>query len=143
MSVLLKRTAISPETYIEVCRSAGLSVSDIEAVRRGLPHSLYFVCAVDQLGQTIGFARVVGDGGIFFEIVDLAVRKECQGKGIGRSLMLDVVAWLEREAHPTSFVGLSANAGSSGFYERLGFKPRTSAEPYMMHPRWNRLETRV
>ena len=88
-------------------------------------------------------ARVVGDGGVFFEIVDVAVRKECQGNGIGRTLMLDVLAWLEREAHPTAFVGLSANAGSSGFYEKLGFEARSIDEPYMMHARWNCLETRA
>jgi hypothetical protein len=57
--------------------------------------------------------------------------------------MLDVLAWLKREAHPTAFVGLSANAGSSGFYEKLGFEPRSIDEPYMMHARWNRLETRA
>lgn len=99
MRVALERTVMSPETYIEVCVSAGLSVPNIEAVQRGLPRSLYSVCAVDKLGRTLGFARVVGDGGVFFEIVDVAVRKECQGNGIGRTLMLDVLAWLEREAH--------------------------------------------
>ena len=143
MRVALERTVMSPETYIEVCVSAGLSVPNIEAVQRGLPRSLYSVCAVDKLGRTLGFARVVGDGGVFFEIVDVAVRKECQGNGIGRTLMVDVLAWLEREAHPTAFVGLSANAGSSGFYKKLGFEPRSIDEPYMMHARWNRLETRA
>ena len=56
MRVALERTVMSPETYTEVCASAGLSVPIIEVVQRGLPRSLYSVCAVDKLGRTLGFA---------------------------------------------------------------------------------------
>ena len=87
--------------------------------------------------------RIVGDGAIFFEIVDVAVRAEFQGQGVGRRLMRDVMTWLGENAHPTAFVTLQANAGSAPFYRSLGFQRHEADEPAMFHPDWNRMETRA
>ena len=37
--------------------------------------------------ERIGIGRVVGDGGCFFEITDMAVLPAHQGRGVGRLIM--------------------------------------------------------
>ena len=38
-------------------------------------------------GDTIGMGRIIGDGGCFFRVVDIAVLPEHQGKGLGKRIM--------------------------------------------------------
>jgi len=52
----------------------------------GLPNSLYAVqFRLD--GELIAMGRVIGDGGCFFQIVDIAVDPAHQGQGLGRRIM--------------------------------------------------------
>jgi predicted N-acetyltransferase YhbS len=81
---------------------------------------------------------VIGDGAIFFEIVDVGVRVEWQRQGIGSAIMRNVLAWLTKHAHPTAFVSLTPNKGSKAFYQRLGFAARDADETGMTHSNWAR-----
>jgi GNAT superfamily N-acetyltransferase len=55
--------------------------------------------------------RIVGDGAMNFDIVDVAVDPAHQGKGLGRLVMEKLVAWLDANA----FDGLRyAGGGCSG-----------------------------
>lgn len=65
-----------------------------ETASKGLPNSLFSVIAVAE-GKTIAMGRVVGDRGLNFEIVDIAVLPEFQGRGIGRKLMEHIMIYLE------------------------------------------------
>ena len=133
----------TPRDYLALCASAGLATPDESIVAVGLTDSLYAVTAHHHQEDLIGMARIVGDGAIFFEIVDVAVRREFQGQGVDRRLMRHTLDWLAQHAHPTAFVTLHANAGSEPFYRSLGFQRRETDEPAMFHPDWNRLETRA
>jgi GNAT superfamily N-acetyltransferase len=84
---------------------------------------------------------VIGDGAIFFEIVDVGVRAEWQRQGIGSAIMRNVLLWLAEHAHPTSFVSLTPNRGSKAFYENLGFVARDADETGMTHPNWAKTMT--
>lgn len=42
--------------------------------------------------------RIVGDGALNFDIVDVAVDPLHQGKGLGRVIMETLVAWLDSHA---------------------------------------------
>ncbi|MBF9050235.1 GNAT family N-acetyltransferase [Roseobacter sp. HKCCD9010] len=133
----------TPKDYLALCAAAGLSAPHESVVAAGLTNSLYGVTAHHHQEDLIGMARIVGDGAIFFEIVDVAVRPEFQDQGVGRRLMRDVLDWLAQHAHSTAFVTLHANAGSEPFYRSLGFQCREADEPAMFHPDWNRMETRA
>ena len=75
----------------------------------------------DVLGQRVGVGRVVGDGGCFFEVVDIAVLPEHQGKGVGRLIMDAIMAYLHAHAPSSAYVSLMADHGTPAFYERFGF----------------------
>ncbi|MGQ6151109.1 GNAT family N-acetyltransferase, partial [Serratia sp. IR-2025] len=64
--------------------------------------------------------RVVGDGRLNFEIVDVAVDPEHQGKGLGRQIMSHIMGYLERAAPQGAYITLMADVPS--LYEKFGFK---------------------
>ena len=116
--------------YNRVRVAAGLSEKSVEAARLGLANTVFGVC-VENRGEVVGIGRVVGDGGLFFEVVDIAVVPEHQKKGLGKMIMDALVSWLTVNAPPTAFVSLIADEGLSGFYERYGFRVRPPEAPGM------------
>ena len=98
---------------------------------RGLAASLFGVVLLAPDGETVGCARLVGDGGIYFYVQDLIVAPEHQGHGLGDVLLDEVRGHLEREAPAGAFVGLMAAQGEAGFYSRRGFAPRPQDGPGM------------
>lgn len=108
-----------PEDYVRVRVSAGLSGRTIEAATIGLKNSLYAV-HVKYNDEIIGIGRVIGDGGCFFEIVDVAVLPEHQKKGIGKMIMNSLMDWLKNNAPKSAYVSLIAD--QPAFYPQFGFK---------------------
>jgi GNAT superfamily N-acetyltransferase len=117
--------------YNRVRQAASLSVKDELAVQHGLANTLYAVCVVRD-GMTVGIGRVIGDGGLFYDIVDVAVIKEHQRKGVGKMIMDALMSYIDAHARPTSIVCLMANKGIAPFYEKFGFKARDTDMPGMV-----------
>lgn len=111
----------SIEIYIATRLAAGLSRKSIQAASIGLPNSIYSV-VVYFSNEVIGIGRIVGDGGCFFEITDIAVLPEHQGKGVGRKIMEKLVHYLNSNAPDTAFVSLHADHNTPEFYKKFGFK---------------------
>jgi ribosomal protein S18 acetylase RimI-like enzyme len=105
---------------------------DDDAVSRGLAGSLFGVVLLDDAGEAVGSARVVGDGGVYFYVQDLIVAPAHQGRGLGNLLMDEVFRYLERAAPAGASVGLMAAEGKAGFYARLGFTTRPTDAPGMV-----------
>lgn len=120
----------SVEDYNRVRSGAGLRLKDTEAVRIGLANTVFGVRVEDE-GQVIGIGRIIGDGALFFEIVDVAVLPEYQGNGLGARIMDSLMGYLHEHAYPGAFVGLFAGEGISRFYENYGFEARDEKSPGM------------
>jgi ribosomal protein S18 acetylase RimI-like enzyme len=118
------------EEYNRVRGAAGLSVKDELAAQRGLANTLYAVCIMHE-GTAIGIGRVIGDGGLFYDIVDIAVVAEHQKKGIGKMIMDALMAYIHAHAPATALITLQSNKGVAPFYERYGFKARDADMPAM------------
>lgn len=88
----------------------------------GLPGSLYAVC-VELEGETIGMGRVIGDGGCFVQIVDIAVDPDHQGQGLGKRIMTALMAWIDTELPNSTYVSLLADVPADQLYAQYGFKP--------------------
>ena len=86
----------------------------------GLKNSLFAVTAFHE-DEPVGIGRVVGDGGCFFEMVDIAVLPEHQKRGVGQLIMDAVMAYLLEHAPSSAYVSLMADHGTPTFYERFGF----------------------
>ena len=109
----------SVDDFVRLRKVAGLTPRPSKAAKKGLPNSLYGVTV--KLGkEVVGMGRVVGDGGLNFEIVDIAVEPEHQGKGIGRLIMESIMVYIETEAPKGAYITLMADVPE--LYAKFGFK---------------------
>lgn len=116
---------ISVENYNALRKSVGWPEIEKNQARTGLINTIYLLAAVED-GQTIGMARLVGDGGYVNYIADVVVRPDCQGRGIGKYMLQQILDYIDGNltAGQTAFVCLMAAHGKEPFYEKLGFSRR-------------------
>ena len=119
MTYEFRRVVPSVEDYVRLRREAGLGLKSVDAAAKGLPNSLFSITVVHE-GEAVGMGRVIGDGGCFFEVVDIAVVPEHRGKGLGRRIMQEIMNSIERNALPGAYVSLITNMPE--FYQQFGFK---------------------
>ena len=115
-----------PEDYRRIRVAAGLSPKSAEAAEAGLPNTLFGV-VIQKDGRAIGMGRVIGDGGLFFQVVDIAVEPEHQGQGLGKAIMAEIAAWLKRSTLPGAYVSLIADGEAWRLYAQYGFEPTAPA----------------
>ena len=123
--VLVPRTP-SIQEYRDLRRLSGLSEKTEEAAARGLPNTLFAV-VVEREGKAIGMGRVTGDGGTAYQVVDIAVLPEHQGKGLGKRIVSALVDWLHANAPKSAYVSLIADGPAKDLYAQYGFKPTAPA----------------
>lgn len=110
--------------YRRIRLEAGMSDKSEQAATTGLANGLFSVMAYHG-GEPVGIGRIIGDGGCFFQIVDIAVVPAHQKRGVGHQIMTALVEWLHQNAPATAYVSLMAHYGTPAFYARYGF---TAAE---------------
>ncbi|WP_435317410.1 GNAT family N-acetyltransferase [Haloarchaeobius sp. TZWSO28] len=130
MDYELRETLPTPEEYVALREAAGMSPRSLNAARRGLPNTTYGVTVVpdsDVTGEeeVVGMGRIVGDGGLVFQLVDIAVHPAHQGRGLGTKIVDALMTYLGQHAPPTAYVNLLADV--EGFYEHWGFEPTAPA----------------
>lgn len=93
-----------------------------EQTEKCLRNTLYSIAAIDG-DAVIGMGRLIGDG-MYFMIVDVIVRPDYQGKGVGSNIVERLTEYVRGEtpAGGRSSIQLTAEKGKEGFYEKLGFK---------------------
>jgi len=65
--------------------------------------------------------RVIGDGGWYFHIVDMAVLPEHQRRGLGRAVLDYLLEQIRRRAPRGAYVSLLADPPGRHLYTRSGF----------------------
>ena len=124
------------DDYRRLRLAAGMTPKSEEAARRGLPNTLYGV-SLQRDGEVVGMGRVIGDGGCFFIVSDIAVLPELQGQGLGRRIMAALDAWLRANVPESAYVHLVADGDAKYLYEKFGFAdtaPHSINMEYMMGP---------
>ena len=109
------------EDYLRLRVVAGLSPKSVEGASIGLPRSWFGVTIVLD-GRAVGMGRIIGDGGTAFQIVDIAVEPEHQGKGLGKMIMAALMAHLEAHAPDRAYVSLIADGEAKRLYAQYGFE---------------------
>jgi GNAT superfamily N-acetyltransferase len=106
--------------YMRLRGLSGLSPKSAQAARQGLANTTYGVSLLCD-GAVVGMGRIVGDGGCFHFVVDIAVVPELQGRGLGKRIMDALDAWLRENALPTAHVSLFADGKARDLYAKYGF----------------------
>ena len=120
-NVVVVEETISPAEFIEFRKLMGSPDVDSETARKTVSGALYTVCLRED-GRLLGFARVVGDGVLYFYISDVIVHPVLRGGGYGVRLMNSVVEYLKCSARAGAMVVVVPLAGRESFYERFGFR---------------------
>ncbi|MFM7402756.1 MAG: GNAT family N-acetyltransferase [Erythrobacter sp.] len=109
------------DDYLRLRIVAGLSARDPASALAGLPNSCVAV-TVRQQGHIVGMGRVIGDGGLVFQIVDIAVDPLVQGEGIGKAIMAALVRQLRTIVPGRAYVSLIADGEAHRLYRQHGFE---------------------
>lgn len=120
------------EEYLHLRSIAGLSAFSQDAARLGLNGTVYSVVVTHQ-GVAVGMGRLIGDGGCFFQVVDIAVHPDHQGRGLGKTVMEAIMTYVSRELPVSAYVSLIADVPANKLYEKFGFKetaPRSLGMAY-------------
>ena len=118
--ILLVERAPGIDDYRRLRTATGLSPKSEDAARRGLANTSHGVSLLRR-DEVVGMGRIVGDGGCFYFVVDIAVIPELQGRGLGKRIMDALDAWLRANAPPTAHVSLFADGEAKRLYAKYGF----------------------
>jgi ribosomal protein S18 acetylase RimI-like enzyme len=116
----------SAERYVQIREQCGLGPRSLEAAVAGLSGT-WFGVVVRHAEEIVGMGRVIGDGGTFFQVVDIAVLPEHRGRGLGERVVAMLVDELRRAAPPSAYVSLIADGEANRLYARHGFNPTAPA----------------
>lgn len=111
----------SAATYQHLRLASGLSAKTADAAARGLPNSLFAVQILHG-DEVVGMGRIIGDGGCFFQVTDIAVLPDHQGKGLGKRIMGEIMRFIETDVPPSAYVSLIADGQAQALYAQFGFK---------------------
>ena len=120
----LEPTAPNVDDYLALRQLSGLSAKTREQAAAGLPGGWRACHVVHQAtGGTVAMGRILGDGGWYFHIVDMAVLPDHQRRGLGAAVLAWLLDEIRASAPPNPWVTLLADPPGRPLYERFGFTP--------------------
>jgi ribosomal protein S18 acetylase RimI-like enzyme len=108
--------------YLTLRERSGLSPRRLEQAAQGLSGAWYAVHIRHRPSSTtVGMGRVLGDGGWYFHIIDMAVLPEHQRRGLGDRVLTALLRHIHQFAPPGAYVSLMADEPGRRLYARHGF----------------------
>ncbi len=111
------------DEYIELRRGSGLTPKRRDQAAAALAGSWAAVHVVCEGGPAVGMGRVIGDGGWYFHVVDMAVLPGHQRRGLGDAILTALLDRIRAAAPDGAFVNLLADPPGRRLYGRHGFTP--------------------
>ncbi|MCJ1454551.1 hypothetical protein MMC28_004904 [Mycoblastus sanguinarius] len=104
-------TTPTVETYCSLRISTGLTQKTAHAAALGLANTLFAVQVAPSSSPDtiIGMGRMIGDGGCFFQVVDICVDPLHQGKGVGKIILKEIKDWMDKSVPKSGTVLLFAD----------------------------------
>jgi GNAT superfamily N-acetyltransferase len=111
------------DAYLRLRSESGLSPKTAEQAAAALPGG-WAACHVvtdDASAEVVGMGRVLGDGGWYFHVVDMAVLPGHQRRGLGDAVLTWLLDQVRTRAPAGAYVNLFADPPGRRLYERHGF----------------------
>jgi ribosomal protein S18 acetylase RimI-like enzyme len=121
LSLKTTATDIDWPALAKLIEDAGLGRRDAVLVEHVFKGS-FTVCFAYEDEKLVGAGRAISDGVTSSVIYDVVVLPECQGRGLGKQIMQDLITRLPRRS-----VMLLSVPKQRGFYEKLGFQTLKTA----------------
>lgn len=107
----------------------GWKFLDNKAIKKSIKNSMLKVSCVEN-GNTIGIARLVGDGFSHGFLTDVIVHPDYQGKGVGKTMVKYLLTKLQNYVDKNCdefMVELTPTKDNAEFYVKCGFKHNLEA----------------
>jgi GNAT superfamily N-acetyltransferase len=115
----------TPGDYLRLRRDAGLTPRTHEQATLALPGSWAACHVVHREDRTtVGMGRLIGDGGWYFHVVDMAVLPAHQRRGLGNRILTWLMDQIRDRAPADAFVSLMADPPGRRLYAHHGFTER-------------------
>ncbi|MCZ2262057.1 GNAT family N-acetyltransferase [Isoptericola sp. QY 916] len=115
-------TAPDVDAYVRLRRDSGLSPKTAEQAGYAVANSWAFVHVRHRpTGEAVAMGRVLGDGGWYFHVADMATLPDHQRQGLGRQVLEWLLAQIDERAPAHPYVTLMADAPGRPLYRSLGF----------------------
>ncbi|KAK6206330.1 hypothetical protein LQW54_007782 [Pestalotiopsis sp. IQ-011] len=115
----------SVDDYVHLRTASGLTPKNAEQAAAAIKGSWYGVWAAEESdpGAAVAMGRIIGDGGWYFLIADMATLPEHRRKGLADVILKRLLARIKSHAAKgMAYVTLSADVPGRRLYERNGFK---------------------
>ncbi len=118
----IKHNELTAEEFISLWESVWDGAPSLEQTKLAMQNTIFRVSVYDG-EKAIAMARIIGDMGLCYYIKDVVVRPEYQGKEIGRTLINELLKFVNDNGIKGTqiFVELAAVPDKMPFYEKLGF----------------------
>ena len=118
----IKHNELTAEEFISLWESVWGGAPSLEQTKLAMQNTVFRVSVYDG-DKAIAMARMIGDMGLCYYIKDVVVHPEYQGKGIGRTLINELLKYINDNGIKGTnvFVELAAVPDKMPFYEKLGF----------------------
>ena len=118
----IKHNELTAEEFISLWESVWDGAPSLEQTKLAMQNTVFRVSVYDG-NKAIAMARMIGDIGLCYYIKDVVVHPEYQGKGIGRTLINELLKYINDNGIKGTnvFVELAAVPDKMPFYEKLGF----------------------
>lgn len=111
----------SLDDYLRLRVESGLTPKNREQGLGALSGSWYFCHVRSSDGVAVAMGRVIGDGGWYFHVADMATLPEHQRLGIGRLVLENLLDRIRSRAPAGAYITLIADQPGRALYERVGF----------------------
>lgn len=130
----IRRGELTAEQFTALWESVWGNAPTMEQVSLALENTLFTVSICDG-GKCVAMARMIGDMGLCCYIKDVVVHPDYQGRGLGRTLIDELLRFVnEHGISGTSvFVELAAMPDKVPFYEKFGFSANEAHRLKMMY----------
>lgn len=118
MAIIVINNVAPFDDFLRLRIISGLTPRPREAAKKALPNSLFGVHIVID-NTVVAMGRIVGDGALNFEVVDVAVDPKFQGQGLGSKIMTSIMAYLNDTAPKGAYITLLADVPQ--LYKKFGF----------------------
>jgi len=125
----------TPTEHIHIRTTSGLTSPPPSRVASALSHSLHCLVARTNTGEAVGMVRLIGDGALFLQIVDMCVHPDHQGRGLGKRLLDGMLAWVDGNCQD-AYVSLIADDPGERLYSTRGFVRTTGVG--MRRSKWGK-----
>lgn len=127
--IRIDENKISVNDFNYLTDKVGWGTRNEKVVEEALNNTLYSVSIYND-NKIIGYGRIIGDKTIFLYIQDIMVIPEYQGQKVGTKIMSALLAKIDeyKKVNPNIRTYLGASEGKEKFYEKFGFKTRSSVD---------------